>query len=44
MMIVLLRTAYIPELFLLLAGIDAGPYRNVDGIESVNDRDVLGLC
>jgi hypothetical protein len=43
MMMVLLRTATFLKLFPLSQD-RRDNYRNVDSIESVNDKDVLALC
>jgi hypothetical protein len=44
MMMVLLRTAYIPDVVSAFWRDRRRPYRKLDSIESVNADDVLALC
>jgi hypothetical protein len=44
MMMVLLRTAHIPDVVSAFPQVRHGQYRSADSIESVNDADVLALC
>jgi hypothetical protein len=44
MMMVLLRTGYVPGVVSAISQISRRQYRSLDSIESVNDWRVLALC
>jgi len=44
MMMVLLRTGYVPDVVSAISQIGRAQYRSADSIESVNGYRVLALC